>query len=172
MSANDATVDLLAIARSVAPGEPLTPTRAAGEQKALEELGDYRITGLPENYSQTDFMASPLEDGGGWYAYVRRWYGDGVSTDTTVFLGYESFTLVNDKPAEHETAPVENTPETILEYQGGGEPITIQGMPAAVADGRVSWVDWDAQVVFSLYANQLSREELIVLAESVQRFGE
>lgn len=172
MSANDAAVDLLAIARSVAPGEPLTPTRAAGEQKALEELGDYRITGLPENYSQTDFMASPLEDGGGWYAYVRRWYSDKVSTDSTVYFEYEHFTLVDDKPLEHEIAPVENTPETILEYQGGGEPATVQDMPAVIADGRVSWVDWDAQVVFSLYANQLSREELIVLAESVQRFGE
>lgn len=172
MSANDATVDLLAIAQTVAPGEPLTPSRAAGEQKALEELGDYRITGLPDNYSQTDFMASPLEDGGGWYAYVRRWYGDKVSTDNTVFFGYESFTLTSDQPMEHEVEPVDNSPETILEYQGGGEPITIQNMPAAVSDGRVSWVDWDAQVVFSLYANQLSREELIALAESVQRFEE
>lgn len=170
MNAMDESVDLLSIARSVAIGEPLTPTYAAGQQKALEELGDYRITGLPENYSQTDFMASPLEDGGGWYAYVRRWYSDRVSTDSTVFLVYESFTLVNDEPMEHEIEPVENTPETILEYQGGGEPITIQDMPAAVAEGRVSWVDWDAQVVFSIFADQLSREELIALAESVQRF--
>lgn len=172
MSANDAAVDLLAIARTVAPGEPRTPSRAAGEQKALEELGDYRLTGLPENYSQTDFMASPLEDGGGWYAYVRRWYGDGVSTDSTVYFEYEHFTLVDDTLPEHETAPVENTPETILEYQGGGEPTTVQGMPAAVTDGRISWVDWDAQVVFSIFAEQFGREELIALAESVQRFEE
>ena len=170
MEATDESVDILAIAQSVAPGEPLTPTRAAGAQKALEELGDYRITGLPENYSQTDLMASSMEDGDGWYAYVRRWYGDRVSTDSTVFFGYEHFTLVSDKPMEHETAPVENTPETILEYQGGGEPTTIQGMPAAIADGRVTWVDWDAQVVFSILADQLSQEELIALAQSVQRF--
>ncbi|MGM9603824.1 MAG: hypothetical protein ACI3XG_02035, partial [Faecousia sp.] len=172
MTASDASVDLLAIARSVAPSEPLTPTRSAGQQKALEELGDYRITGLPENYSQTDLMASPLEDGGGWYAYVRRWYGDKVSTDSTVYFEYEHFNLVSDEPSNHETAPVENSPETILEYRGGGEPITIQNMPAAIADGRVSWVDWENQVVFSIIAGQLGREELIALAQSVQRFAQ
>lgn len=171
MEALDESVDLLAIARSVAPSEPLIPTQSAGQQKALEELGDYRITGLPENYSQTDFMASPLEDGGGWYAYVRRWYGDKVSTDSTVYFEYEHFNLVSDEPSNHETAPVENSPATILEYQGGGESVTIQNMPAAIADGRVSWVDWEAQVVFSIIADQLSREELIALAQSVQRFA-
>lgn len=170
MTAKDESLDLLPIARSVAIGEPLTPTYAEGEQKALEELGDYRITGLPDHYSQTDFMACPLEDGGGWYAYVRRWYGDKVSTDSTVFFTYEHFTLVNDKPAEHEMEPVENTPETILEYQGGGESITIQDMPAAVAEGRVSWVDWEKQTVFSIFAKQLTREELIELAQSVKQF--
>lgn len=170
MSANDPAVDLLAIARTVAPGAPLTPTRAAGAQKALEQLGDYRITGLPESYSQTDFTASPLEDGGGWYAYVRRWYSDKVSTDSTVFLSYETFTLESDQPMEHEIDPVENTPETILEYQGGGEPTTVQDMPAVIADGRISWVDWDAQVVFSIFAEQLPQEQLLELAQSVKRF--
>ena len=170
LSARDKSLDIVAIAQSVAPGEPLTPTRSAGEQKALEELGDYRITGLPENYSQTDFMASPLEEGGGWYAYVRRWYSDKVSTDSTVYFEYEHFTLVSDTPQEHDTVPVENTPETILEYQGGGDPATVQDMPAVIDDGRVSWVDWDAHVVFSIYSSQLSREALLNLAQSVARF--
>lgn len=169
MSAVDG-VDILTIAQSVAPGTPLTPTRAAGAQKALEQLGDYRITGLPEGYSEVDFQASPLEDGGDWYAYVRRWYSDKVSTDSTIFLTYESFTLTNDKPLEHGEEPVENTPATILEYQGGGTPTTVQEMPAAVADGRVSWVDWEAQVIFSIYAEQLSQEQLLELAQSVKRF--
>lgn len=169
MSAVDG-VDILTIAQSVAPGTPLTPTRAAGAQKALEQLGDYRITGLPEGYSEVDFQASPLEDGGDWYAYVRRWYSDKVSTDSTIFLTYESFTLTNDKPLEHGEEPVENTPATILEYQGGGTPTTVQEMPAAVADGRVSWVDWEAQVIFSIYADQLSQEQLLELAQSVKRF--
>lgn len=163
-------VDILTIAQSVAPGTPLTPTRAAGAQKALEQLGDYRITGLPEGYSEVDFQASPLEDGGDWYAYVRRWYSDKVSTDSTIFLTYESFTLTNDKPLEHGEEPVENSPATILEYQGGGTPTTVHEMPAAVADGRVSWVDWEAQVIFSIYAEQLSQEQLLELAQSVKQF--
>ena len=66
--------------------------------------------------------------------------------------------------------PVENTPQTILEYQGGGEPITIMDMPAAAAEGRVSWVDWEKQTVFSIYANHLTRDELIELAQSVKQF--
>lgn len=169
MSAVDG-VDILTIAQSVAPGASQTPTRAAGAQKALEQLGDYRITGLPESYSETDFMASPLEDGDGWYAYVRRWYSDKVSTDSTIYFEYEHFRLVSDEPGEHETEPVENSPATILEYQGGGTSTTVQDMPAAVADGRVSWVDWDAQVIFSIYADQLSQEQLLELAQSVKQF--
>ncbi len=65
-------LDALAIARSVGPGEPLTPTRAPDYDIALAELGDYRITALPDGFTQTDFMACPLEQGGGEYAYVRR----------------------------------------------------------------------------------------------------
>lgn len=161
---NEPGLDMLSIAESVGPGEPLTPTLAAGYDTALSQLGDYRITALPDGFRQTDFMASPLEDGGGWYAYVRRWYGDKVSTDNTIYFAYEHFTLESDPS-------VENAPETIIEYWGGGEPTTILGMPGAVQDGGIIWVDWDEQVVFSLCASNRTSQELLALAESIERFN-
>ena len=168
----DPTLDILAIANSVAQGEPLTPTRASGTQKALEELGDYRITALPEGFQQTDFMASPLEDGGGWYAYVRRWYGDTVTTEGTIYLEYESFRLVSDEPEDssHPLPDVENTPETVIAMHGGGEPTELCGMPGAIQEGQAVWVDWEAQVCFRIIASGRSADEVAALAQSVQRF--
>lgn len=168
----DPTFDILAIANSVAQGEPLTPTRASGTQKALEELGDYRITALPEGFQQTDFMASPLEDGGGWYAYVRRWYGDIVTTEGTICLEYESFRLVSDEPEDssHPLPDVENTPETVIAMYGGGEPTELCGMPGAIQEGQAVWVDWEAQVCFRIIASGRSADEVAALAQSVQRF--
>lgn len=164
-------LDLLAIANSVAPGEPLTPTLASGYDTALAELGDYRITALPDGFVQTDFMASPLENGGDWYAYVRRWYGDKVTTDHIIYFEYEHFQLESDEPMNHPTEPVENTPETIIQYEGGGESTTIQGMPGAISDESVIWVDWDAQVVFKIVASNRTSQEMLALANSVQRFN-
>lgn len=164
-------LDLLAIAESVGPGEPLTPTLAAGYDTALTELGDYRITALPDGFVETDFMASPLENGGDWYAYVRRWYGDKVTTDNTIYFEYEHFQLESDEPMNHPTEPVENTVETILQDNGGGEPATIQGMPGAISDESVIWVDWDAQVVFKIVASNRTSQEMLALANSVQRFN-
>lgn len=165
----DLDVDLLAIANSVAPGEPLTPTLAVGYDTALRELGDYRITALPDGFVETDFMASPLENGGDWYAYVRRWYGDKVTTDNTIYFEYEHFQLESDEPTNHPTEPVENTPETIIQYMGGGEPTTIQGMPGAISDESAIWVDWDAQVAFKISASGRTSQEMLALANSVQR---
>lgn len=168
----DPTLDILAIANSVAQGEPLTPTRASGTQKALGELGDYRITALPEGFQQTEFMASPLEDGGGWYAYVRRWYGDTVTTEGTIYLEYESFRLVSDEPEDssHPLPDVENTPETVIAMYGGGEPTELCGMPGAIQEGQAVWVDWEAQVCFRIIASGRSADEVAALAQSVQRF--
>ena len=168
----DPTLDILAIANSVAQGEPLTPTRASGTQKALGELGDYRITALPEGFQQTDFMASPLEDGGGWYAYVRRWYGDTVTTEGTIYLEYESFRLVSDEPKDssHPLPDVENTPETVIAMYGGGEPTELCGMPGTIQEGQAVWVDWDAQVCFRIIASGRSADEVAALAQSVREY--
>lgn len=161
----DAEVDLTHVAESVQPDPELEPTNADRYRMALEELGDYQITGLPENYPETEFVASPKEDGGGSYAYVRRWYIDAKQNDT-VFLMYETFSL--DTVGDERWDPVENTPETVLAMNGGGEPTTVQGMPAAIADGQIVWVDWDKQVVFMITADSMDAAQLQNLADSVQ----
>lgn len=171
ISCSDQEIDLLALAGSVREGTALTPTLSSEYGKALEELGDYRITALPDGFQQTNEVASPLESGGGWYAYVRRWYGDKITADQTIYFEYEHFALVSDEPMNHPTEPVENTPETVLAQMGGGEPATIQGMPGAVQDEAVIWVNWDAQVSFRISAPGKTAQELLALAESVQRFN-
>lgn len=164
-------IDLLAIAQSVGPGEPLTPTLSAGYDTALAELGDYRITALPDGFTETDFMASPLENGGGWYAYVRRWYSDKVTTDNTIYFEYEHFTLTSDEPTNHPTEPVDETPETVIANMGGGEAVTILGMPGAIHDDCAIWVDWNAQVAFQIKAPGRTAEEVLALANSVQKLN-
>ena len=65
----DTELDLMRVAESIQLNPDLKPTNADRYQLALEELGDYQITGLPDNYPETEFIASPKEDGG-WFAYV------------------------------------------------------------------------------------------------------
>lgn len=163
-------LDLLPIAQSVAPGAPLTPTMATGYGTALNQLGDYRITALPDGFKETDFSALPLEEGDRWYAYVRRWYGNGITTDNMIYFTYEHFTLESDVQLNHPTEPVENTPDTIIAYKGGGEKTTVLGMPGAVSDTGIVWVDWDAQVVFQITAPGRSAQDMMNLALSVQKF--
>ncbi len=148
LSTSEQDIDLLTIANSVAVGEPLTPTLAANYPIALEELGDYRITELPEGFRETSFIAYP----GDW-GYVRRNYGDGMTTDNTVTFFYEH---CGDESAE-----------TVLEYRGSGENITVNGMPGALQETSVKWVDTEQNIVFSIYSETLSQETLLKMAESV-----
>ena len=160
----DTGLDLMHVAESVRPDSALQPTNADRARLALEELGDYRITGLPANCPETEFTASPKEDGGDWYAYVYRWYIDAKQNDV-VLLEYESFLLNGDK----DEPQVEETPETILAMYGGGDTATVQGMQAVVTDGKIVWVDWEQKVVFQISAENFSREQLQQLADSVQK---
>lgn len=160
LSTEDDAVDLVAMAGSVAAGEPLEPTYASRTVDALQELGDFRITALPAGYAETDVLGCPLSDGGGWYSYVRRWYTD-KAANQTIYFTYETFAI--------DTQYYENTVQTALTLFGGGEPTEVQGYPAAVRDGGIVWVDWDRQVAFQILADQLSQQELETLAGSVQR---
>ena len=152
---NDASIDLLRVAQSVQPDPELRPTKEDRFQLALEELGDYQITGLPDRYSETEFIASPREDGGGWYAYVKRWYTN-TQQNVTIFFQYESFSLADGVTAEAVGIPAQG-------------PDTVQGMPAAVSDDQIVWVDWENQVVFQISHDGLGAEQLQKLADSVMK---
>ena len=162
----DTELDLMHVAESIQLNPDLKPTNADRYRLALEELGDYQITGLPDSCPETEFIASPKEDGGGWFAYVYRWYID-AKKNTTVELNYETFLLNGD--SAHDSEPVPETPDTILKMNGGGEAATVQGMPAAVTQGHIVWVDWEKKVVFQITADSMNADQLQQLADSVQK---
>ena len=166
--ASDGDVDLLPIAKSVAPGPELEPTYHSKTLLALEELGDYQITELPEGIEQDELTGRPLSDGGGWYSYIRRWYFD-KKTNAQIFFTYETYNY-GDKPMSLEEAAKmyiggDNDPQ----YQ------TICGCPGAFiqkdASAEVVWFQGNEQkgVLFNLYSEDYPVEELLTMAESVRK---
>lgn len=158
-------VDLIAVAKSVGPGPELEPTDADKTEKALEELGDYRITALPAGMTEDGLMGYPLEDGGGWYSYVRRWYFN-KKTNQELFFTYESY--VSDAASVEEVIQM-NFGESCTQFQ------TIQGCTGAAAqdgnEAKVVWVQGDGAkgVCFMLTSPDYTPEELLKLAESVRK---
>lgn len=163
----DADVDLLTVARSVAPGPVLTPTNADWTVKALEQLGDYQITALPDGMVEDGLIGAPLEEGGGWYSYVRRWYFD-RKTNQDIYFEYESY--VADRTSAEDVARM---------YVGEGDNlvqmVTVNDCPGAAFqtddDASVIWIVGDGTkgVQFKLYSETYSAEELLKIAESVQK---
>lgn len=150
LSTEERNLDLVSIANTVAAGEKLTPILSDKYETALEELGDYRITKLPEGYREIEFMAYP-----GNHGYVRRDYGDGYTTKNTVLLFYE---------------PVygEQDVETVLDYRGNGEAVAVNGLPGVRQDRAVVWVDWENQIIFHISTREATNLDLLAIAESVE----
>ena len=80
------------MARGSAPGEELIPTNSESTDKALAELGDFRPDHLPEGFVELDVLGCPLEEGGGWYSYVRRWYAN-KAENTRIYFEYETYAI-------------------------------------------------------------------------------
>lgn len=163
-------VDLTVIAKSVAAGPELTSSEMAKNEQALAELGDYNITALPAGMEEDSFTGCPLEDGGGWYAYIRRWYYN-RQTNEALYFTYESY--VSDAASL----------EDIVQMQIGdarfysADFMTINGCTGAASqlDGhaKVVWVQGTPAkgVCFQLISDDLSVEALLKIAESVQIQG-
>ena len=169
LSASDETLDLIAVAKSVGIGLELEPTNAPKAAKALEELGDYRITALPAGMEEDSFTGCPLEDGGGWYSYIRRWYYN-KQTNQELYFTYESY--VSDAASPEAVAQMYISGET------PAETYTIQGCPGAGAvvgystkTTEVAWVQGTAEkgICFQLISPDYSVEELLQIAESIQK---
>ena len=166
----DEGVDVLAVAESVGPGPELRPTNADKTEKALQQLGDYRITALPEGMVEDGLTGCPLEDGGGWYSYVRRWY---ISTKTNAQIYFEYESYITD-PGDCPTV------EELLDMfiREGGNPVrmvTINGCSgASLEDDSGACVVWligepAKGTMFRLLSSDFSAGELLKLAESVQK---
>lgn len=166
-------VDVIAMARSVALGPDLTPSQDEKISLALEQLGDYRITQLPEGMVQDEMAGAPLENDDDWYSYVRRWYVN-TATNDRIYLEYESYiTTPADSVSAQEIVDMlvgsVNHPDAVKHME-------INGCPASALeyDGNatVAWASGDGQkgTVFSLYSQDFTAAELVEIAKSVQAF--
>ena len=160
-------VDLMAVAESVGFGPELIPTndRTAA---ALAELGDYRITDLPGHMVEDELIGSPLEEGGGWYSYVRRWYYDTTNADH-VYFTYESYRT--------NCSDIEERLRMLIGLNTDCQPefTSVNGCPGIILqDGstaKVAWVLGDAAkgTSFQLYSEHFTAQELLRMAGSIQK---
>lgn len=158
------SLDLISIAEGVGPGPELRPTNADKTDAALRQLGDYQITALPESMVEDGLTGMPLEDGSGWYSYVRRWYFD-HGTNHAIYFEYESYVSEGTSPEE-----------LALMYVGDAgtvENVTICGCPGATSQDReyasVAWIMGDGTkgTEFKLFSTDYTTEELLPIAQSV-----
>ena len=159
-------IDLIAAAESVRVGPELKPTRWEDIRKALEQLGDYQITALPDGMVEDGLTGAPLENADDWYSYVRRWYFD-PKTNQDIYLEYESYVT--------ECSDMEDVLHMLI---GTGEnPVqmkTIQGCTGAVlqngASASVVWLIGTPEkgTAFRLSSSSFTAEALLPIAESVQ----
>lgn len=168
---DDPQVNLPDMARSVAGGESLTPTRSNSTQKALEELGDFIPGILPEGYEEETVLGCPLEEGGGWYSYVRKFYVN-KTQNTRIYFEYETYAI------DTESGYVDNAETACSFYIPGcdalsgsivGQRMEINGMFALSSGSDIAWADTERHVVFHLSSEDITPEELLEVAKSIQR---
>ena len=156
-------VDLIAVAESVGIGPELKPTRWDDIRKALEQLGDYQITALPDGMVEDGLTGAPLENADDWYSYVRRWYFD-PKTNQDIYLEYESYVT--------DCTDMEDVLQMLIGT--GGNPVTVHGCTgAALQNGESAAVVWligtpEKGISFRLSSSSFTAEALLPIAESVQ----
>ena len=159
-------VDLILLAQSVAPGPELPISNNDFITKALQQLGDYHITELPKNMIEDGLSGWPLEGEDDWYSYIRRWYYDKTNNDQ-VYFTYETYST--DCNTEQEVLKL--FVPAFTEPKFG----SIQGYHTIMLqDGQRAYVAWmigdvNKGVIFQLSSEQFTVEELLVMAESVQK---
>ena len=140
--------------------------RASGDvdiRKALEQLGNYQITALPDGMVEDGLTGAPLENADDWYSYVRRWYFD-PKTNRDIYLEYESYVT--------DCTDMEDVLQMLIGT--GGNPVTVQGCTgAALQNGESAAVVWligtpEKGISFRLSSSSFTAEALLPIAESVQ----
>lgn len=163
-------VDLLKMARSVAVGPERPATYADHTAGALEEQGDYQITALPKGMFEDGLTGGRLEDGGGWYGYIRRWYFSRES-NAEIYFEYETYISDElDSPAAMSLrrVPVNGAPKTEVEIGG------CAGCFAQYEDtAEVAWatIDGNRGMQFYMTSDYFTAEELVEIARSVQKMN-
>ena len=171
LSTDDPAVDLVEMARSVAACEPFRSEEADAQTvAAINQLGDFSLTWLPEGFEKRDTAGCPIPEDG-WYGYVRIFYTD-KSTNREAVLSYEPFSLppeaAGQDPAEYfrslhnEEAHV----NTVIEE------VSVNGLVGMVHVSKkgnaVYWLDAENGLQFLLSSTHLTVEELLQMAESTR----
>lgn len=180
----DTTVDLVALAESVGPGPKMEVSKSYLGPDYTIELEQEPTTFIewqsvyPQNipagyvleyvgdraYGQQSIEWKNQEDD--WYSYVRRWYYD-KTNNNQVYFTYETYST--DCNTEQEVLKLFVPAFTEAEFA------SIQGYPAITLQdehrAHVAWMigDINKGVSFQLYSEQFTVEELLKMAESVQK---
>lgn len=168
LRADDGAVDLIAMANSTAEGELLTPTYAEQKEKAIEQLGSYSPTYLPEGFVEQGVQASPLEDGGNWYSYVRKWYVN-KAENTKIYFEYETYRIPEEDGFSYDAKTVCSFHIPGYEFQPVGEEIEINGMFGIATNCDIAWADPERHVVYHLHSEDVLGDELLKVAQSIEK---
>jgi len=166
---NDGAVDLAAMAESTGEGEPLVPSRSESTVKAVAELGDYVPAYLPDGYRERGTMGSPLAEGSGWYSYVRKWFIN-PEANAQIYLEYETYRIVTEDGYTDDAKTVcsFHIPGcNILKDIMVGEEVEIGGMFGIASKNDVAWADPERHVVYHLYSETVTGDELLKVAQSI-----
>lgn len=167
----DSNIDLLAMAESTAEGEYLTPTRSESTVKAVQELGDFYPEYLPDGFVEKGTMGSPREEGGGWYAYVRKWFIN-KEENAQIYFEYEPYRIVIEDgyTDDAQTACSFYMPKDrdgVIQ----GEEVDINGMFGYAGENDIVWADTENHVVFHLHSKDISGDNLLKVALSIYNVG-
>lgn len=163
-------VDILKMARSVATGPEPAATYADKTQVALKQLGDYQIRALPEGMFEDGLTGMPLENGSGWYAYVRRWY---FSKESGAEIYFEYETYVTDdlgSPEEMCRMRLSGSEHTVTDVEICG---CVGGYQQDGDTAHVTWATGDGTkgTVFYMTSREFTAEELVKIAQSVEEMN-
>lgn len=168
LRADDSSVDLTAMAKSTAEGEPLEPTYAEQKEKAIGQLGDYVPAYLPAGFEEQGVQASPLEDGGNWYSYVRKWYVN-KAENTQVYFEYETYRIQTEDGFSYDAKTVCSFHIPGYELQPVGEEVEINGFFGIATNCDIAWADPERHVVYHLHSEDVMGEELLKIARSISK---
>lgn len=160
----DPAVDLLAMANSTAEGEALVPTRSEFTVKAVEELGDYTPGYLPEGYEAQGVIGSPLEEGNGWYSYVRKWYIN-KEESTQIYFEYETYRIPTEDGYTDDAKTIYSF--YIPGVENRGEEVKIGGLFGLATENHIAWADPESHVVYHLSSETVTGDELLKVAQSI-----
>lgn len=169
LKTNDAAVDLVAMAKSTDEGETLVPTRTPSTMKAIEQLGDYYPEYLPEGYVEQGTMGCPLEEGGGWYSYVRKWFIN-KTENTQIYFEIETYAIDTESGYTDDAKTICSF--FIPGYERGiavYEEVEINGMIGLATENHIAWADPEKHVVYHLYSEDITGDALLKVAQSIRR---